>query len=390
MTLLERLAEAKNTLASVKAAVEVGEKSAEDLQQAIESVKSIQKDIDAADEAAELMKGLETPKEEPADQEDKKVTYKTIGEQVAAKMNEVKDGIKEKNFNLIVPNLKSAAVMETPSSISPALTDVDTRIVEGYRRPLLIADLFSTETLSGNALTYFVESSTVEGGPAFTTEGTQKPMMSFGDPTAVTVALKKIASYMKETDELVADAPWLASSINGRGMYQHELTVENFLVNTLSGTSGIGTASVLTPDGIFKAMTTVQNNSGFAPDAIVINPTDYQNIRLRKDANNQYYGGGFFSGAYGNGGIVEQPPIWGLRTVVTAAVPAGTCYVGAFKLGGSIVRKNAGVAVDIAYQNEDDFIKNLVTIRIEERLNLAVRRPACFVKITGQSTSTEP
>ena len=52
--------------------------------------------------------------------------------------------------------------------------------------------------------------------------------------------------------------------------------------------------------------------------------------------------------------------------------------------------KTGGVAVDIAYQNEDDFVKNLVTIRIEERLNLAVRRPACFVKITGQSTSTEP
>ena len=92
---------------------------------------------------------------------------------------------------------------------------------------------------------------------------------------------------------------------------------------------------------------------------------------------------------YGNGNVVEQPPIWGLRTVVTSAVSVGTCYVGAFRIGGSIVRKNAGVVVDIANQNEDDFIKNLITILIEERLALAVRRPACFVKITGQSTSTE-
>lgn len=388
MTLLERLEEAKSALASVKAAVEAGEKSADDLENAIKSVKDVQAQIDAANEAEELMKGLETPKDEKAEQEDRKMEFKSIGEMVAAQVQETPIDTKVK-FNRVFPNLKAAAVMPTPSSIAPALTDVDTRIVEGYRRPLLIADLFGSERISGNALTYFVESATVEGGPAFTTEGYEKPMMSFGEPTAVTVPLKKQASYMKETDELIDDAPWLADAINGRGMYQHELVVENYLISTLSGTSGIGTASLLTPDGIFKAMMTVQNTGGYAADAIVINPTDYQNFRLRKDGNGQYYGGGFFAGPYGSGGIVEQPPIWGLRTVVTAAVPVGTCFVGAFKLGGSIVRKNSGVTVDIANQNEDDFIKNLVTILIEERLALAIRRPACFVKITGSSTSTE-
>lgn len=390
MKLKERYAQAMRELKEVKEAVEKGEKTAEDMQKAIQAVNDAKAALDAAEEAEKLMKGLENFKAEKADLEEaKKTVYKTIGEQVAAKAAEAKDRVKNQDYHVIVPGLKAAAVMETPSSINPALVDVDTRIVEGYRRPLLIADLFGAENISGNALTYFVESATVEGGPAFTTEGNQKPMMSFGDPTAVTVALKKIASYMKETDELVADAPWLASAINGRGMYQHELAVENYLITTLAGTSGIGTANLLTPDGIFKAMMTVQNNSGFAPDAIVINPADYQNIRLRKDSNGQYFGGGFMSGAYGNGGIIEQPPIWGLRTVVTPAVEAGTCYVGAFKLGGSVVRKSAGVAVDIAYQNEDDFIKNLVCVRIEERLALAVRRPAAFVKITGSSTSTE-
>ena len=92
---------------------------------------------------------------------------------------------------------------------------------------------------------------------------------------------------------------------------------------------------------------------------------------------------------YGNGEVAAQPAIWGVPTIITSAVSAGTCYVGAFKAGASVVRKNSGVVVDIANQNEDDFIKNFVTILIEERLALAVRRPAAFVKITGQSTSTE-
>ena len=387
MTLLERLEEAKSALAEVKTAVEAGEKSADDLQNAITAVKDVQAQIDAADEAAELMKGLETPKDEKADTEDKAVEYKTIGEHVAAQLKDAGIDAKKK-FNYTAPAFKSAAPMVIPSGIKPAITDYDRNVV-GFRRPLLVADLFSSERISGNALTFFVESSTVEGGPAYTTEANEKPMMSFGDPTAVTVPLAKIASYMKESDELIDDAPWLADAINGRGMYQHELAVENYLVTALSGTSGIGTGNKLTPDGIFKAMMDVQTNSGYAADAILIHPTDYANIRLRKDGVGQYYGTGFMFGEYGNGNVVAQPAIWGIPTVITPAISVGTCIVGAFKAGGSVVRKGSGVVVDIANQNEDDFIKNLITILIEERLALAVRRPAAFVKITGQSTSTE-
>ena len=386
MNLRELLKKAMENMANVKAAVESGEKSADDLTEAIKEVEAIQAKIKAADDAEKLMNSLGTKDvlDEKGDDEPK---YKTIGEYAAAMVKEAGAKAGEK-FNVSAVDFKAAAVMDTPSSISPALTDVDTRIVEGYRRPLLIADLFGTERISGNALTYFVESATVEGAPAVTNEGAKKPMVSFGDPTPVTKALKKIASYMKETTELVEDAPWLADAINGRGMYLHELTVENYLVDALCGTSGIGTSDELSADGIFKAMMTVQYNSGFAADGIVINPTDYQTLRLAKDSNNQYYGGGYFYGAYGNTPIAEQPSLWGLRTVVTSAVPVGTCLVGAFKMGGSIVKKNSGVTVNIANMNEDDFIKNLITILIEERLELAVRRPNAFVEISASESDS--
>ena len=37
-----------------------------------------------------------------------------------------------------------------------------------------------------------------------------------------------------------------------------------------------------------------------------------------------------FWGTYGNGGVVAQPNLWGLPTVVTTAVPAKTLAIGAF------------------------------------------------------------
>ena len=211
MTLLEKLAEAQ---ANLKTLSENSEAKADELNAAIKAVEDVQADIDAADRAAELIKGLEAVNTDNADTEDRTVEYKTIGEHVAAQIKEAGIHAKQK-FNYTAPAFKAAAPMVIPSGVKPAITDYDTNVV-GYRRPLLVADLFSTERISGNALTFFVESATVEGGPAFTTEGYEKPMMSFGDPTPVTVALAKIASYMKESDELIEDAPWLADAINGR------------------------------------------------------------------------------------------------------------------------------------------------------------------------------
>lgn len=384
MTIEERLKAAKAALEEVKKAVEAGEKKAEDLTKAMEDVKTIMAEKKAAEEADTMIKSFATPETKPAEKTPEKENFKTIGEYVANEFKKSNIDVKEKFDKSIA--CKAAAVMDIPSSVSGATTQIEKEVIPGYRRELLIADLFSTEQISGNAVTFYPESSTVEGGPDIVAEGAKKPMMSFGDPAAKTVSLSKIASYMKETDELIEDTPWLADAINQRGMYQHQLKVEDFLVAQLLGTSGVQTGTGVGADDIFKAATNVKLQTGLPADAVVVNPADYQTMRLAKDQNGQYYGGGYFYGQYGQGGIIEQPSIWGLRTVVSAAVPAGEAIVGAFRLGAEILKKG-GVTVDIANQNEDDFLKNLVTILIEERIALAVRRPAAFCILSADSES---
>jgi len=384
MTIEERLKAAKAALEEVKKAVEAGEKKAEDLTKAMEDVKAIMAEKKAAEEADTMIKSFATPETKPAEKTPERENFKTIGEYVANEFKKSNIDVKEKFDKSIA--CKAAAVMDIPSSVSGATTQIEKEVIPGYRRELLIADLFSTEQISGNAVTFYSESSTVEGGPDIVAEGAKKPMMSFVDPTAKTVSLSKIASYMKETDELIEDTPWLADAINQRGMYQHQLKVEDFLVAQLLGTSGVQTGTGVGADDIFKAATNVKLQTGLPADAVVVNPADYQTMRLAKDQNGQYYGGGYFYGQYGQGGIIEQPSIWGLRTVVSAAVPAGEAIVGAFRLGAEILKKG-GVTVDIANQNEDDFLKNLVTILIEERIALAVRRPAAFCILSADSES---
>ena len=382
MTLKERFEAAKTALAEVKSAVEAGDKTAEDLQGAITELETVQAQIKAADEAEALMKGLETPKAEKADkEEEKKMAVKTIGEHFVETIKEQNVG---KRFDLTASAFKAATDTQTsPAGAVDFATTFDKTVVEAARVPLVIRDLFGAETISGSALTYLVEGA-MQGAPAVTAEGAEKPQIHFADPTPKTVSLKKIACHIKESDEYISDYPFLASAINGRLLYELGLVEQNTLVTDLLGTSGIQTGTYAAnataagiADEILQAAMDVQNNSGFAADAIVLNPADWYTLRVAKDGEDRYYGGGFF-------GAQNIPNLWGIPVCVTPAVAAGTIVVGAFKTCGSVVGKG-GVSIEATNSNEDDFVKNLMTIRAEERLVLAVRRPAGFKKLTKAS-----
>lgn len=383
MNLKDKLAEAQENLAQVKTAVEAGEKSADELEAAIAAVKTAQSNVNAADEAEALMKSLGAPQEKAAEQEEKKLA-RTLGENF---VEHIKGQKIEKRFDLSAPAFKAATTVQSSPTgdVVDYATTYDRNVVEAARTPLVIRDLFGAETISGSTLMYLVEGA-IEGAPAATAEGNEKPQIHFANPTAKTVALSKIACHIKESDEYINDYPFLASAINGRLLYELGLVEQNTLVSSLTGTSGIQTdatswtaASTAAgiADLILDAAMDVQASSGFAADAIVLNPAVWYTLRVGKDSDNRYYGGGYF-------GEQTIPNLWGIPVCVTTAVTASQIIVGAFKTCGSVV-SNGGVSVEAVNTNEDDFVKNLMTIRAEERLALAVRRPVGFKLLTKAS-----
>ncbi|MDD7812618.1 phage major capsid protein [Mycobacterium sp. CSUR Q5927] len=280
----------------------------------------------------------------------------------------------------------------------PFLTDFDRTIVQALRIRLTVADLLSQGTISGNAISYLVEDA-MEGEFETVAEGGAKPQIHFVNPTQVTDALKKIAGFIKMTDEFLEDADFLVSEINNRLIYRLGYFEEQQLLNGngtgqnllgLLNRTGIQTETAAGPDdnadALFRALTKIDVNSGLAPDGIVINPTDYQQLRLKRDGNDQYYGGGFFAGQYGQGGVPMEPPLWGQRTVVTPAIASGTALVGSYKMAATMYRKG-GVRVEAATQHASDFTSNLVTVRAEERVALAMRVPLGFCKVTFDWTA---
>ena len=353
-------------------------KSGEELTAAIEEINAA---IAAAQKANDILNTIgndnASDNGDPAVEEE--APSKSLGENFVKAAKTKNHG---KRFDIVAPEFKAATDVQTiPAGVSAFATDLDRNVVTAPREAIVIRDLFGAETISGNALTYLVEGKQ-EGGPAVTAEGKTKGQIHFADPTPVTVSLKKIAEFIKESDEYITDYDFLASAINGRLLYALQLKEQNELVADLTGTSGIQTGSFATTDKadalantIFGAMMDVQTASGYAADAIVVSPKIWQLLRLGQDGNGQYYGGGYFADAQGR-------QLWGVPVVVSTAVTDKQIIVGAFKTCGSVVQKG-GVTVESTNSNEDDFVKNLMAIRAEERLALAVRRPAGFKLLTA-------
>lgn len=276
-------------------------------------------------------------------------------------------------------------------TLLPWYTQYQSGIVEGFRRRPSVTDLIPQTATTSQVITYLIEGA-LEGDFASVAEGATKAQLHVVNPTPVSDPVRKVAGYTKVSDETFKDLPVLISHIRSKLLYRLSIVEEDLLLNgdgTGTDISGIldraigtetSTDSDENVDSIYRAITAVQTETGFSPDGIVINPVDYEEIRLRKDLNNQYYGGGFFQNQYGTGGLQWQPPIWGVPTVVTPVIAEGTVLVGAFQQSSTLYR-NGGVTIETTNSNEDDFINNLVTILAETRLALAVTHPLGFVAV---------
>lgn len=261
-------------------------------------------------------------------------------------------------------------------------------VVDTPLRRLTIANLLGSGTMSNTSLTYWVQGA-VEGSPAAVAEEGLKPQIHFNF-SPVTEALSKIAVITKISDEAMADTDYLVSVINSQLVGRLQVVEEDQILNgsgsapnlrgilnrtglqTYATSAGADEDEVF--DAIFHAVTMVSTGDAQeSADGIVINPADYEKLRLSKDGEGRYRAGGPFEGG--------NPGLWGVRTVVTPAIAQGTVLVGAFGTAAQLFRKG-GIQVDATNSNEDDFKYNRVALRAEERILLAVYRPAAFVELT--------
>ena len=139
---------------------------------------------------------------------------------------------------------------------------------------------------------------------------------------------------------------------------------------------------------LFKAANSMRGSAFVEPEFFVLHPTDWQLIRLRQDTSNNYMGGGPFLGPYGGpqgpvpaaGQITgNQDSLWGKPVYVTSAIGgAGTALVGT--RDNAMVLSRGGLRIEASTSHASYFQTNLIAVRCERRVGLAVLRPTGYVE----------
>ena len=194
------------------------------------------------------------------------------------------------------------------------------------------------------------------------------------------VTIQTIAHFIKVSNQLLADAPAVAAYIDTRlrdGLAQR---VDRQL---LLGTGTTPQLSGLTDAGNFVAFTATSGANlvesinkakynrwavGEVVDTVVVNPADWAAMEMLRE------GAGTGAYLYGAPGTAAGGQPFGVNVVMSPFMPAGQFLIGALRTS-AIIYQRQGAVVEMGFVN-DDFTKNLVTIRAEERLGLGVDRPA--------------
>lgn len=408
MTLTEQQLQAKAgaeaLLEKNRAGEELTVAEQEELDGLVAKARRLGEQIAKANSAEELLKSLGTPVTEDERQDARKVVAKSLGEHFVksaeASLTRIK-GRQRVQADAPEYGLKAAGDVNTTANSIGAqrmgIPDIDKNIVKQVVQRPTVASWLGAGAIAGTAITYFIEkvwTNPANGVFKTVAENAKKPGLTAPDYEEVTETLKKIAGWVKLSMEMAEDYDFIVSEINNRLLFQLLLAEEDQLLNGdglgtnikgLLKREGLQVATSATKaanfDELYKALQSVFTKTGLRPDGIIINPADYQEFRLAKDANGQYFAGGPFQGPYGNGEVMGEPNLWGVPTIQTTAIPKGTVLLGAGKAAATVYRKG-GIRVEASNVDGEDFTHNRFTILCEERLALAVRRPDAFVKLT--------
>jgi HK97 family phage major capsid protein len=342
-----------------KSAVEKAEKVAQELKSMGERLLEIEQK-----QAENVKRGIEMPK--------------TLG-QSFVESNEFKSFLTGQTSKARV-ELKNTITGQSGSPASNSDTIVAPQrqvgIIPGAFRSLRVRDVLPQGVTNSNMVEYTRELAFTNGA-AETAEGATKPEASLTFELAE-APVKTIAHWLKLSKQVMDDAPALASYVDTRLRYGVDLRIDQQLLNgngsgqNIGGMTKSGNFTAFTPasgdtriDSINKAIYSVIG-ADYAPTAIILNPADWGAIERTKTTTGEYVFGTPQSLA---------PTLWGLPVVATNTMTAGKFMVGAMDIAYQVWNRQ-GVTVEMSESDDTNFQKNLITVRAEARLALAIYRPA--------------
>ena len=289
-------------------------------------------------------------------------------------------------------------------SVNSALlsSDIPTGVVEPQRLPgidvaskqrLFIRDLISPGRTSAPAI-FWVQQTGFTNAAKVVAEGQAKPYSDIKFDIQIT-AVSTLAHMFKAAKQILDDFSQLQSTVDVEMRYGLKYVEEEEVL--FGDGTGVHLKGIVPQASVYKPAFEVLDQSGIddlrlamlqaqlarlPASGHVLRFIDWAKIELTKDGLGRY----ILANPLGLAG----PLLWGLPVVATeASAFEGKFLTGAFRTGAQLFdREDANVV--ISTENADDFEKNLISIRCEERVALAVKRPEAFIYGEFSSTIAEP
>jgi len=361
------------TVASLQSEIQSLKTSQGSVSELENTIKSLQKEVQA----------LQQTKAQSVITTDNKTDY---GSRFVAsnEFKAFKSALRDRNASVRLE--LSAAPETTQASNSATRTSLaqpyEAGIVTDPRQVLAIESLFGKINIDVNAYQYikygFVTTETATG-PAVVSEGSAKPESNYSG-TIETGTIKTLAHWTKMTEQMIADNGNIVTFINDDMQYQLNKVIDAQIVNgtgsgQLKGLSASGNytdyitgAGIDTGDTVIDLILKVKTKmeaANIRNISLLLNPVDWCKVLCSKNVNKDYLIPGIVD--------IPQQRIWGVPVILSGSVTSGKFHMGNFYEGGKIFERQ-GVTVEMA-RSGDDFEKNLMTLRVERRMDFAVVQP---------------
>ncbi|WP_144180196.1 MULTISPECIES: phage major capsid protein [unclassified Pseudomonas] len=250
------------------------------------------------------------------------------------------------------------------------------------KQRLFIRDLIAPGRTSSPAI-FWVQQTGFTNAARVVAENTAKPYSDIQFATKIT-PVSTIAHMFKASKQILDDFAQLQSTIDTEMRYGLKYAEEQEIL--FGDGTGVHLHGIVPQATAFAAAFEVDQQSGIddlrlamlqaqlarlPASGHVLHFIDWAKIELTKDTLGRY----ILANPLG----LTGPLLWGLPVVATEiAAFQGKFLTGAFQTGAQLFdREDANVV--ISTENADDFEKNMISIRCEERVALAVKRPEAFI-----------
>jgi HK97 family phage major capsid protein len=243
----------------------------------------------------------------------------------------------------------------------------------------------------------FPKESAYDDGAAATAQGSAVGQSDF-DITATSVNVEKIGTFMRITEEMLADTPQLTSYLSARVPSKVLSKEDAEILNgdgsspNLDGLFTDGAAFVTAASGNFYHAVESANEydvliaavdqlakANYQADSILLNPVDFHKIILLKSTANEYLKNQIIQGV--------QPAIMGVPITTNTAVTAGKFLVGNLGVATQLWIRD-GLGVEFSREDSTNFRDGFVTVRAQERVGLTNYQPNAIVQGTFSTAKT--